>query len=96
MLVHCDTPSSPINIGGPELVSVRKVAQLFGEHYGIEPRFRGAETDCLAVNCDAAASLLGNPTVPINTMIRWVAEWVKNRKPTHGKPSKFEVRSGVF
>jgi hypothetical protein len=29
-------------------------------------------------------------------MIRWVADWVASNKPTLGKPSKFQVRSGEF
>jgi nucleoside-diphosphate-sugar epimerase len=96
LLRRCETPATPINIGGPEAVSVRRVATLFGEIFGVEPKFKGQESDCLFVNCDAAAELLGNPVVPINTMARWVAEWVKSEKPTLAKPSKFEVRSGVF
>jgi nucleoside-diphosphate-sugar epimerase len=96
LLRHCETPASPINIGGPEAVSVRKVATMFGEIFGIEPKFTGAEADCLYVNCDRAAEILGNPVVPVNTMVRWVAEWVQSGKHTFGKPSKFQVRSGVF
>ncbi|MFD4022177.1 NAD-dependent epimerase/dehydratase family protein [Streptomyces sp. NPDC058576] len=96
LLRHCETPASPINIGGPEAVSVRRAATAFGEIFGIEPRFTGAESTCLYVNCDHAADLLGNPHVPVNTMIRWVADWVKSGKPTLGKPSKFEIRDGIF
>jgi len=97
LLRHCDVPMSPINIGGPESVSVRKLATQFGEIFGVEPIFEGQEsTDCLLVNCDAVAGLLGNPVVPINPMVSWVAEWVGSGKPLYGKPSKFEVRSGVF
>jgi nucleoside-diphosphate-sugar epimerase len=96
LLRHCEVPSSPINIGNPELTSVRQIATAFGEVFGIKPRFIGEETECLAVNCDQAAELLGNPTVPLNTMIKWVAEWLKGQKPLHGKPSKFEVRTGKF
>ena len=96
-LLHCETPSQPLNIGGPETVSIRSLARKFGEIYDIEPIFTGEESDhCLLVNCDKAAELLGNPTVTVNTMIKWVAEWVKSDKPTHGKPSKFHVRSGKF
>lgn len=97
LLKHCDVPASPINIGGPEAVSVRKIAVQFGELFGIEPKFAGEEKqDCLFVNCDEAAGLFGNPVVPINPMVRWIAEWIKSGKPLYGKPSKFEVRSGVF
>lgn len=97
MLRHCETPASAINVGGPELVSVRYLANRFGEIYGVEPQFIGHEQEsCLAVNCDRANGLFGNPVVPMDAMIRWVAEWVKADKPVHGKPSKFEVRSGEF
>lgn len=97
LLKHCDTPSSPINIGGPECVSVRRVATEFGRIFGIDPVFEGEESDyALFVNCDEAASLLGNPTVSVNTMIRWVADWVSEDKPLYGKPSKFQVRTGIF
>lgn len=97
LLKHCETPSSPINIGGPECVSVRRVATEFGKILGIEPVFEGEESDhALFVNCDQAASLLGNPTVTVDTMIRWVADWVSQDKPLYGKPSKFQVRTGIF
>lgn len=97
LLKHVDTPSSPINIGGPECVSVRHVATEFGKIFGRAPLFEGEESDsALFVNCDQAAELLGNPTVPVTTMIRWVAEWVGSDKPLYGKPSKFQVRDGIF
>jgi nucleoside-diphosphate-sugar epimerase len=96
LLRHCETPSSPINVGGPEAVSVRRIADQFGEAFGVRPRFSGAETDCLYVNCDRALDLLGNPVVPLNAMVRWVADWVKSGRPALGKPSKFQVRTGLF
>lgn len=97
LLRHCDTPSSPINIGGPECVSVRRVAVELGRIMGVEPVFEGEESDhVLFVNCDAAAELLGNPVVSIDTMLRWVADWVMQGKPLYGKPSKFQVRTGIF
>jgi nucleoside-diphosphate-sugar epimerase len=97
MLLHCETPARAINIGGPETVSVRQLALRFGEILGVEPVFEGVEQDnCLLVNCDRANGLLGNPVVPMDAMIRWVADWVRSDKPIHGKPSKFHVRSGNF
>lgn len=96
LLLHCDTPMQPLNIGGPEAVSVRHVAERFGEIFDVEPQFSGDETTCLYVNCDRGAELLGNPNIAVNQMIDWVADWVKNEKPIHGLPSKFQVRSGIF
>jgi len=97
MLAHCDTPASPINVGGPETVSVRYLANRFGESLGREPVFAGTEQDtCLLVNCDRANGLFGNPVVPMDAMIRWVSDWVREGRPIHGKPSKFHVRTGEF
>ncbi|MGV0876211.1 NAD(P)-dependent oxidoreductase [Martelella sp. FLE1502] len=97
MLGQCTVPASPINVGGPETMSVRYLANRFGEAFGIEPRFTGSEQDnCLLVNCDKANGIFGNPVVSVDPMVRWVADWVKTGKPVHGKPSKFEVRSGEF
>lgn len=97
MLTQCETPASPINVGGPETASVRYLANRFGEALGVEPNFTGQESDhCLFVNCDKANGIFGNPVVPMDMMIRWVADWVKEGKPIHGKPSKFQVRSGQF
>lgn len=97
LLTRVETPSTPINIGGPELVSVRRMAESFGDLFGVEPIFEGQESDfSLAVNCDRAATLLGNPVVPVETMVRWVADWVQREQPLYGKPSKFQIRDGVF
>lgn len=96
LLARTESPTTPINIGGPELVSVRHLATQFGEIFGTEPVFTGTETDCLVVNCEQAALELGNPYIPVRTMVRWVAEWTSAGKPTIGKPSKFQVRTGSF
>ncbi len=97
LLTRVTTPATPINIGGPETVSVRRVAQAFGEIFGVDPIFEGEESDSvLFVNCDQAAAELGNPVVSVDHMIRWVADWVANDKPLYGKPSKFQIRDGVF
>ncbi len=97
LLGHCETPSSPINIGGPECVSVRRVAEEFGRRFGVAPRFEGEESDSvLYVNCDRAQALLGNPVVGLEKMIDWVADWVDRDGAVYGKPSKFQIRSGIF
>jgi hypothetical protein len=73
------------------------MAMRFGQLVGKEPIFTGEEKDrCLAVNCDLANGMFGNPLVPMDVMLRWVADWVQNDRPILGKPSKFHVRSGEF
>ncbi|WP_375432559.1 NAD-dependent epimerase/dehydratase family protein [uncultured Friedmanniella sp.] len=96
LLARTKVPTTPINIGGPELVSVRNLAEQFGEIFGKPPVFTGVEGECLVVNCEQASAELGHPYVSVRTMVRWVAEWTRSGKPTIGKPSKFHVRTGSF
>jgi nucleoside-diphosphate-sugar epimerase len=97
LLTRCETPATPINVGAPETVSVRYLAEAFGREFGKDPIFEGFESDSsLTVNCGLAADELGNPVVPINVMVRWVAHWVRHGGETYGKPSKFQVRNGNF
>jgi nucleoside-diphosphate-sugar epimerase len=95
-LLHCETPSAPINITGPEVVSVHDLAWQFGRIFGKTPRLKGSEQDTIVVNGDLAADLLGYPMVPLRRMVHWVADWMAQEKPLLGKPSKFEVHTGKF
>src|SRR5690349_20005738 len=40
-LAHCDTPTSPINVSGHELLAERGLAARFGQQFGREPIFGG-------------------------------------------------------
>jgi hypothetical protein len=42
-LLHCTNPTSPLNIGGPGLVSVRYLALELGKRLGKTPIFEGEE-----------------------------------------------------
>ncbi len=96
-LRHCTTPASALNIGGPELASVRQMAQAFGERFGVEPVFEGTEASDAWVNSTLAAQrLFGNPIVPLGKMIDWTADWLQRGMPAHDKPTRFEVRDGGF
>lgn len=76
-LLHCTTPTSPLNIGGEGLVSVRYLAYEFGKRLGKTPIFDGDEEPLDWVNSTAQAqSLFGYPIVPVTKMIDWVAHWV--------------------
>jgi hypothetical protein len=96
-LRHCTTPTSPLNIAGPETLSVRGLAEEFGRRLGRAPVLTGAEAaDALINNATEAARLFGYPRVPVGRMLDWVADWLLRGMPTLGKPTKFETRSGRF
>jgi hypothetical protein len=94
----CTTsPPNVINITGPELLSVRRVAEEFGEKLGKSVRFEGAESsDALLSNGAKAYELFGRPRVSAQQMIGWIADWVRRGGTTLAKPTHFEERAGRF
>lgn len=96
-LAHVTNPTSGLNIGGPEHMSVRLAAQEFGRKFGKTPVFEGEEApDGWYNNTLAAQRLFGYPTVPLARMIDWVADWVEREMPSHHKPTCYEERGGSF
>lgn len=96
-LLHCSTPPAVFNVTGPETASVRSLALRLGARMGAEPRFEGEEASSALLN-DASRShaLFGYPSVALDTMLDWVAAWVAAGGETSGKPTRFQVRTGVF
>jgi nucleoside-diphosphate-sugar epimerase len=93
----CKSPPAILNLTGTETVSVRAIAQRMGELMGKEPLFEGREADtALLSNASRAKALFGEPAVPLDTMLQWVAHWVMIGGPTLGKPTHFEQRDGKF
>jgi len=96
-LLQCTQPASPLNIGMRQPVRIRAVAQRFGELFGMEPLFQGAEQTMAWHNdCSEQARLFGEPLVDVETMIRWNADWLLRGMPVYDKPTHYEEREGVF
>ena len=63
---HCTTPSSPLNLTGPEALSVRVLAESFGHRFGKKAQFTGSEApDGWLINSAAAMRLFGLPSVTL-------------------------------
>jgi nucleoside-diphosphate-sugar epimerase len=96
-LACASAPPFLINIAGQELLSVRHVAEQFGERLQKPVRFEGQESgDALLSNAKKSYELFGHPRVDAEQMITWIADWVSRGGETLAKPTHFEERAGRF
>jgi len=96
-LSHAATPPLPINLVGPDTLSVREVAEQFGRAFDRPVTFTGTEApDALLSDGRAGHKLLGTPKVGPEQMIRLVSDWQLKGGATFNKPTKFQVRDGKF
>lgn len=96
-LAHASSPPFVINVTGPETISLRALAQRFGELLEREPVIMGQEAPTAWLsNAAKAHRLFGYPTIALDQMIEWVADWVRAGQSTLGKPTHFEEREGKF
>jgi nucleoside-diphosphate-sugar epimerase len=96
-LAHTTAPTVPINISGPETLSVAWLARELARRLG-----RPAELACTPAptawltNTARAMRLFGYPQVSIARMLDWTADWVARDMPGLNKPTKFESRDGSY
>ena len=96
-LAHCTVPTSPINISGPESISIRWLAHQLATRLGCKPQIVGTEAPTAwLTNTAAAARLFGPPSVPLTRMLDWTADWIARGLPVLDKPTRFEVRDGAY
>jgi nucleoside-diphosphate-sugar epimerase len=96
-LAHCDTPTSPINVSGHDILAVRDLAARLGTRLGREPVIVGKEEPTAwLTDTSQATKLFGLPIVDTAQLIEWTADWVARSMPSLGKPTKYEVRDGRY
>ncbi len=94
---HAASPPFVVNLTGAATISVRRVAERFGELYGKQPVFSGAEAPtALLSNAKRCAEMFGPGTASLEEMIEWTAAWVSSGGADLGKPTHFQQRDGKF
>ncbi|HWZ98477.1 MAG TPA: NAD-dependent epimerase/dehydratase family protein [Candidatus Dormibacteraeota bacterium] len=96
-LLHAASPPFVINIAGPEVLSVRSVAEDFAKRFGKSVQFEGMEApDALLSNAQKAFQLFDKPLVSYEQMATWIVDWIERGGETLAKPTHFENRAGRF
>lgn len=91
------SPPTFLNVSGPETLSMRWAAAMFGQRFGVEPIFVGEESPtALLSNSAKAHQLFGYPQVSLQQMIEWTAEWCLADGQTWNKPTHFQEREGKY
>ena len=86
-----------VNVAGPTILRVVDLARALGDKLGVAPAFTGEEAaDALLSNASRMRELTGDPLLPLDTLLDWVAAWVKGGGRLLGKPTGFERRDGQF
>ena len=96
-LARVESPPVALNVTGLERVSIRTLAEQFGERLGRAPVITGTESPQAWI-WDAALShdWFGPPTVTLDEMIDATAQWVRQGGATLDKPTHFETSDGRF
>ena len=96
-LAHATTPTTPINVTGPETIEVASLANEFARLMGKKANLTGtpAPTGWLN-NAGRMVKEFGPPDVPLQKMIEWTADWLQRDMATLNKPTHYEVRDGQY
>ena len=91
------SPPTVLNVTGLERISIRELATNMGELLGKRPNIVGKEAPtALLSNATRCHEQFGPPDVSIDTLCRWIAQWIRSGGTTLSKPTHFETRDGKF
>lgn len=95
-LAHCTRPSTGLNVSGP-IHRVRALAAGLAQRLGKPLALHGVEaSDAWLIDCAESRRLFGMPSVDIERLLDWTADWVARGQRSLDKPTHFEVRDGAY
>ena len=96
-LPHASSPPFVLNVTGSQMLSIRSIAQRFGDVLGRPAVIEGTEDgDALLSDASRSVELMGEPAVSVGQMMVWIADWIQRGRPLLDKPTHFEERGGRF
>lgn len=96
-LHHCASPAKIINVTGPEILSVRWIAEGFGQLLNKQPSFAGEEqATALLSNAAECINLFGYPRVPPQKIMELLVQWLEHGGKVLNKETHFQERTGKF
>lgn len=96
-LFACENPARICNMTGPDVLSVRELANQVGRVLDSPVTISGVEAPtALLNNSHASYPIIGTPQMSVEKMLTWGSEWIRRGLPMYGKPTKFQVRDGVY
>jgi hypothetical protein len=96
-LALATAPHTSLNLVGSQHYSIRATALRFGELMRKEVSFTGADAETAFLSDNALLrATLGEPPTPIDTVMRWTADWIMSNGRRLNKPTHFEVRNGNY
>ncbi len=92
-----ECPPRVLNIAGSDFFRIRDVSERLGRLLDKAPRFVGTEADeAFLSNAEVSYEMFESPSVSLDQMIRWTADWVARGGADLGKPTHFESRDGNY
>ena len=92
-----DSPPTLLNVTGPEVIPVRRLAEQIAEVLDKEPKFVSQEAEtALLSDASRCIGALGRPQTSLDEMVSMIVQWVVSGKKTLNKPTKYDLRNGKF
>jgi uncharacterized protein YbjT (DUF2867 family) len=96
-LALAESPPKILNVTGPGMIGIREVAETFGRLFDKPATFTGADSGRAYLNdASEANALFGPPSVPVDRVIQWIADWIRRGGESLGKPTHFETQDGKY